>query len=89
MSVGQDFDRSLLERKERTELIAIAESLGEKPPSRAKKADIVDHILKLVNVDPGGSGSRATGATTRGGPDAGRPVAAAAGGAAAGGEAAA
>src|SRR6476646_9984453 len=45
MSVGQDFDRSILERKDRAALLAIAESLGAKASSRAKKADIVDAIL--------------------------------------------
>ena len=53
MSVGQDFDPSLLERKDRSELVAIATSLGEKPPSRAKKADIVGLILRLVGAEPG------------------------------------
>ena len=56
MSAGQDFDPSLLEGKDRAELVAIATSLGEKPPSRAKKADIVAHILRLVGAD-GSSGS--------------------------------
>ena len=55
MSVGQDFDPSLLERKDRTELVAIATTLGGKVPSRAKKAEIVDLILDLAGVDRGGS----------------------------------
>ncbi len=78
------FDRSLLERKERDELSQIAEQLGQKPPSRAKKADIVELILRLagVTVDGGedaaptssGSGERAAGngaATGDGGVDRG------------------
>ena len=52
MSVGQDFDPSLLERKDRAELVAIATSLGGKPPSRAKKAEIVGLILHLVGAEP-------------------------------------
>ncbi len=44
------FERSLLERKERDELTQIAEQLGQRPPSRAKKADIVDLILQLAGV---------------------------------------
>ncbi len=44
------FERSLLERKERDELTHIAEQLGRRPPSRAKKADIVDLILELAGV---------------------------------------
>jgi transcription termination factor Rho len=55
MSVGQDFDPSLLERKDRTELVAIATTLGGKVPSRAKKAEIVDLILELAGVDRGGA----------------------------------
>ncbi len=54
MSVGQDFDPSLLERKDRSELVAIATSLGEKPPSRAKKAEIVSLILRAVGAEPDG-----------------------------------
>ena len=37
MSEGQAFDKSLLEGKDRNELVAIATSLGQKPPARAKK----------------------------------------------------
>ncbi len=55
MSVGQDFDPSLLERKDRTELAAIASTLGGKVPSRAKKAEIVDLILDLAGVDRAGA----------------------------------
>ncbi|MBI2709346.1 MAG: transcription termination factor Rho [Actinobacteria bacterium] len=43
--------RSMLERKERDELSQIAEQLGKKPPSRARKAEIVDLILQLAGVD--------------------------------------
>jgi transcription termination factor Rho len=63
MSVGQEFDQSLLERKDRAELAAIATSLGEKPPSRAKKSDIVALIMRLVGAaadvpsSPGGAGT--------------------------------
>ena len=55
MAAGQDFDPSMLERKDRAELVTIAESLGGKVPSRAKKADIVGQILKLVGHEPAGS----------------------------------
>ena len=47
-------ERSTLERKDRAELATIAEALGQKPTSRAKKSDIVDLILELAGV---GSGS--------------------------------
>jgi transcription termination factor Rho len=63
MSVGQDFDPSLLERKDRSELVAIASSLGAKPPSRAKKADIVALILQTVGAPdtPADAGGEAPG----------------------------
>ena len=54
MSVGQDFDPSLLERKDRAELVAIATTLGGKVPARLKKADVVAMILELAGVSAGG-----------------------------------
>jgi transcription termination factor Rho len=48
---GQGFDISLLEGKDRAELAAIAEQLGQKPSARAKKADIVSLIMRLVGAD--------------------------------------
>ena len=48
MADGPTFDPSMLERKDRAELVTIVESLGGKVPSRAKKADIVGQILLLV-----------------------------------------
>jgi transcription termination factor Rho len=47
-------ERATLERKDREELVAIAQALGGKAPSRAKKADIVDIILELTGVSAGG-----------------------------------
>ncbi|HEX4868041.1 MAG TPA: transcription termination factor Rho [Acidimicrobiales bacterium] len=46
-------ERSALERKDRDELMTIAQALGGKPGSRAKKADIVDLILELTGVSSG------------------------------------
>jgi transcription termination factor Rho len=43
-------ERSALERKDREELTTIAQALGAKPPSRARKADIVQLILELTGV---------------------------------------
>jgi transcription termination factor Rho len=57
MSVGQDFDPSLLEGKDRAELVAIATSLGKKPPARAKKETVIALIMELVGADPSGGGS--------------------------------
>jgi transcription termination factor Rho len=48
-------ERSALERKDREELTTIAQALGAKPPSRARKADIVQLILELTGVEPGGA----------------------------------
>ncbi len=53
MSDGSEgFDRSQLERKDREQLVVIATTLGKKPPSRARKAEIVDLILDLAGVSP-------------------------------------
>jgi transcription termination factor Rho len=49
-------ERSALERKDREELTTIAQALGAKPPSRARKADIVQLILELTGVEPAGGG---------------------------------
>ena len=46
-----DLERTKREGKDRTQLVTIATALGTKPPARAKKADIVDLILKLAGVD--------------------------------------
>ena len=72
-------ERSALERKDREELTTIAQALGVKPPSRARKAEIVQLILELTGVEqapaadaaPSGDGgdppaARARGRTTEG-----------------------
>ncbi len=46
-------ERSALERKDREELTTIAQALGAKPPSRARKAEIVQLILELTGVETG------------------------------------
>jgi len=43
--------RSTLERKDRDELVTIATALGAKPPSKARKAEIVDLIIKTATTD--------------------------------------
>ncbi|MEO5679348.1 MAG: transcription termination factor Rho [Acidimicrobiales bacterium] len=50
MSGAPQLERSVLEGKERDELQAIAEALGHKPASRAKKAELVDLILRATGV---------------------------------------
>jgi transcription termination factor Rho len=44
-------ERSVLEAKDRDELFAIADALGAKPGSRAKKADLVSSILQATGVE--------------------------------------
>ncbi len=47
--------RSTLQRKDRDELTQIAETLGKKPPSRARKGEIIDLILDLAAGSDGSS----------------------------------
>jgi transcription termination factor Rho len=60
MSAGSGFDMTLLEGKDRAELAAIAEQLGQKPGARAKKADIVSLIMRLVGAEEGGDAPAGT-----------------------------
>ncbi|HEX5267707.1 MAG TPA: Rho termination factor N-terminal domain-containing protein, partial [Acidimicrobiales bacterium] len=53
MSDEQQLERSVLERKERDELHAIAEAMGLKPASRTRKADLIDEILRVTGVVTG------------------------------------
>jgi transcription termination factor Rho len=59
-------EQSALERKDRDELLTIAQALGGKPASRAKKADIVALILDLTGVSAtdGSPSDTATSAST-------------------------
>ncbi|HRW36640.1 MAG: transcription termination factor Rho [Acidimicrobiales bacterium] len=70
--MSDGFDVSVLEGKDRAELAAIAEQLGQKPGARAKKADIVALILQLVGAgEPGGdAGSAPAGASEEPTPEA-------------------
>ncbi|MGH9072818.1 MAG: transcription termination factor Rho [Acidimicrobiales bacterium] len=83
MSGEQQLERSVLERKERDELHAIAEAMALKPGSRTKKADIIDQILRATGIEGDGAGagsdrvrrarsprSRATGGAASGVPEA-------------------
>ncbi|MDQ4097240.1 MAG: hypothetical protein M3144_05150, partial [Actinomycetota bacterium] len=47
----QALERSVLERKERDELAAIAEAMGVKPSSRASKATLIDQILREAGIE--------------------------------------
>ncbi len=59
-----DLERSVLERKDRNELQTIATAMGTKPPSRARKAEIVDLILEAA-----GGSAHAEDNEPDGGPD--------------------
>ena len=48
-------ERGTLESKDRDELTTIANALGGKPGSRARKAEIVDMILDLTDAGSNGS----------------------------------
>jgi transcription termination factor Rho len=58
-------ERSALERKDREELTTIAQALGAKPPSRARKAEIVQLILELTGVASESSGAGEGGSKPR------------------------
>ena len=62
MAAEQQLERSVLERKEREELRAIAQAMSLDTNSRSKKADIIDQILRAAGVE-------VVGAATNGGPD--------------------
>jgi transcription termination factor Rho len=53
MAAEQQLERSVLERKEREELRAIAQAMSLETSSRSKKADIIDQILHAAGVDGG------------------------------------
>jgi len=67
MSGEQQLERSVLERKERDELQAIAEAMALKPGARTKKADIIDQILQAtgIEVEAGEAGNGTTPGTGR------------------------
>jgi transcription termination factor Rho len=46
-----ELSRSTLLRKDRDELVTIAQAMGAKPGSRTRKAQVVDMILKMAGVD--------------------------------------
>jgi len=61
-------ERSVLERKDRDELAAIAGAMGVKTSARASKATLIDHILREAGVEGGterGSGQQGADETTR------------------------
>jgi len=63
-------DRSTLDSKDRNELVTIAKAMGAKPPSRARKADIVDLILEMAGGGDGADEGPGESATDAGSEDA-------------------
>jgi len=53
--------RSTLQRKDRDELFQIAETLGLKPPPRARKGELTDLIVNFVSDNNAGSGAAGRG----------------------------
>lgn len=69
---ADSIDRRGLERKDRAELATIVQTLGGKPSSRARKAELVDMILQLAGVaDAPGDAGQGGDATDAGPADAG------------------
>ena len=60
---ANELRRSTLERKDRDELVTIATALGTKPPSRARKAEIVDLIITTATTGSGDDSSSDNGAS--------------------------
>jgi transcription termination factor Rho len=66
MAAEQQLERSVLERKEREELRAIADAMALDTNSRSKKADIIDQILRAAGVDASGGDTAPSTASTNG-----------------------
>src|ERR1700730_7493382 len=60
MTAEQQLERSVLERKEREELRAIAQAMSLDTNSRSKKADIIDQILRAAGVEVSAVSTNAT-----------------------------
>jgi transcription termination factor Rho len=61
---GEQLERSILERKEREELKAIATAMSLEPVARSKKADLVDQILRAAGVEVSAEDNTANGRPT-------------------------
>jgi transcription termination factor Rho len=71
---AETLERSVLEGKDREQLVAIAQALGVKSVSRAKKADLIGKILEQTGSGPSTGGDRqvdAGGGAVRDGADPG------------------
>jgi len=70
-------ERSVLENKDREQLVAIAQALGVKSTSRAKKADLIVKILESTGVTGPGSSALSGPVRSNGTPTASQAIAAA------------
>jgi transcription termination factor Rho len=61
MPAEQQLERSVLERKEREELRAIAQAMSLQTTSRSKKADIIDLILRAAGVEVADASTKSNG----------------------------
>ena len=52
---AQALEQSVLESKDKAQLIAIAEALGVKASTRSKKSEIIDQILDMTGASRGGA----------------------------------
>ena len=59
MDASETLERSVLESKDREQLLAIASALGAKAGSRTKKADIIDKILEQTGGGAAASNGKA------------------------------
>ena len=53
---AQALEQSVLESKDKDQLLAIAKALGLKASARNKKAEIIDQILTTTGSESGGDG---------------------------------
>ncbi|HZB40104.1 MAG TPA: transcription termination factor Rho [Ilumatobacter sp.] len=56
---AQALEQSVLESKDKAQLLAIAEALGVKASARSKKSEIIDQILDMTGASRAGAGSTA------------------------------
>ena len=58
--MSADLSKSKLASKDKDELTQIAQAMGGKPPSRARKADLIDLIMELAQGGPSESAPAAS-----------------------------
>ncbi|HUI03750.1 MAG TPA: transcription termination factor Rho [Acidimicrobiales bacterium] len=75
MAAEQQLERSVLERKERDELRAIAQAMALDTNSRSKKSEIIDQILRAAGVEVGSPSTNGDEAAPARGRGAGRAAA--------------